>query len=125
MKLKTSELQGRALNWAVRQAVGPRFSDYVEERDNFSTCWSKGGPVIDHAGIAFRKSKGKWYAMMSEDLGDGERAHWTQFTFRGVPRTRNTSRRCRFDGPTALIAAMRCFVASELGDEVEIPEGLA
>lgn len=27
-------------------------------------------------------------------------------------------------GPTALIAATRCWVASELGDEVEIPEEL-
>lgn len=25
------------------------------------------------------------------------------------------------DGPTPLIAAMRCFVASKLGDEVEVP----
>jgi len=27
-------------------------------------------------------------------------------------------------GPTPLIAAMRCYVASKLGDEVEIPEEL-
>jgi len=28
------------------------------------------------------------------------------------------------EGFTPLIAAMRCYVASKLGDEVEIPEGL-
>jgi len=28
-------------------------------------------------------------------------------------------------GPTPLIAAMRCYVASKLGDEVEIPQELA
>jgi hypothetical protein len=27
-------------------------------------------------------------------------------------------------GPTPLIAAMRCYVASKLGDDIEIPEGL-
>lgn len=27
-------------------------------------------------------------------------------------------------GPTPLIAAMRCFVASKLGDEVEVPDEL-
>ena len=27
-------------------------------------------------------------------------------------------------GPTPLIAAMRCFVASHLGDEVNVPEEL-
>ena len=29
-----------------------------------------------------------------------------------------------FYGPTPLIAAMRCYVASKLGDEIEIPEEL-
>jgi hypothetical protein len=29
-----------------------------------------------------------------------------------------------YHGPTPLIAAMRCYVASKLGDEVEIPEEL-
>lgn len=29
-----------------------------------------------------------------------------------------------FVGPTPLIAAMRCYVASKLGDEVEVPEEL-
>jgi hypothetical protein len=28
-------------------------------------------------------------------------------------------------GPTPLIAAMRCYVASKLGDEVEVPNELA
>jgi hypothetical protein len=28
------------------------------------------------------------------------------------------------EGDTCLIAAMRCYVASKLGDEVEIPEEL-
>ena len=27
-------------------------------------------------------------------------------------------------GPTPLIAAMRCYVASKLGDEVNVPEDL-
>jgi hypothetical protein len=27
-------------------------------------------------------------------------------------------------GPTALVAAMRCYVAACLGDEIEIPEEL-
>jgi hypothetical protein len=30
----------------------------------------------------------------------------------------------RAEGPTPLIAAMRCYVASKLGDTVEIPEEL-
>jgi hypothetical protein len=29
------------------------------------------------------------------------------------------------EAPTPLIAAMRCYVASKLGDEVDVPEELA
>ena len=29
-----------------------------------------------------------------------------------------------FSGPTPLVAAMRCYVASKLGDEVEVPDEL-
>jgi len=29
-----------------------------------------------------------------------------------------------FYGPTPLIAAMRCYVASKMGDEVKLPEGV-
>jgi hypothetical protein len=29
-----------------------------------------------------------------------------------------------FFGPTPLFAAMRCYVASKLGDEVDVPEDL-
>jgi hypothetical protein len=30
----------------------------------------------------------------------------------------------KYRGPTPLIAAMRCYVASVLGDEVEVPDSL-
>ena len=30
----------------------------------------------------------------------------------------------KYSGPTPLIAAMRCYVASKLGDEVDVPEEL-
>ena len=35
------------------------------------------------------------------------------------------SKRFISEGETRLIAAMRCFVASKLGDEVEVPDELA
>jgi hypothetical protein len=28
------------------------------------------------------------------------------------------------EGPTPLVAAMRCYVASKMGDEVDVPEDL-
>jgi hypothetical protein len=64
-----------------------------------STDWSQGGPIIEREVISvIEGSNGEWQA--------GKRPY--KFCY----------------GPTPLIAAMRCFVASKLGDEVDVPEGL-
>lgn len=133
--MKTTDLIGPALDWAVAKAEGHvldcdegiNISGLSMKQWNYmpSENWSQGGPIIDREGIAWRKhSSGKWYAMTSRDLGDTEGTRWQLYTFKDVPRTASTSRMCRFDGPTPLIAAMRVFVASKLGDEVDIPEEL-
>jgi hypothetical protein len=103
--MKTSELTGAALDWAVakcEEATYPLgyWTDMVA-RGNYtpSTDWSQGGPIIERERIEFRQARTGMFA----SYPDGE----TWF------------------GPTHLIAAMRCYVASKLGDEVEIPEELA
>jgi len=109
--MKTSELTGAALDWAVAKAKG--YADFVldakrfrEMHDtghyNYSTDWAQGGPIID------REKIGVDYF----DVGNG-RPVWVA----GLAPKQET-------GPTPLIAAMRCYVASKLGDEVEVPEEL-
>lgn len=103
MKIKTSELKGAALDWAVAKCEGVpvdqggwdnRFIDAYQ----YSSDWSQGGPIIEREKIdVYHLCPGSWRA---EDLGN-----W-------------------YNGPTPLIAAMRCYVASKLGDEVEVPEEL-
>ena len=100
--MKTSELTGAALNWAVNYAEGLRgiFAP-VEYCDK----WSDGGPIIEREGIDICTStRGGWIATL---LIDGE-----------------NNEVVRGEGETCLIAAMRCYVASKLGDEVNVPEGL-
>jgi hypothetical protein len=103
--MKTSELTGTALDWAVAKCDGadwwaaeePRdglFVDYKRtKRYSPSTNWAQGGPIIEREGIDIYQS-GVWIAEM-------DCKHTTE-------------------GPTPLIAAMRCYVASKLGDEVDI-----
>jgi hypothetical protein len=106
MLVKTSELTGAALNWSVRYANSGFFpKDYVEARDNFSTCWNKGGPIIEREKIGIAYARGCWSA--HPDRADYPNCD-TPYFF----------------GQTPLIAAMRCFVASKLGDTVEIPDKL-
>src|SRR5574337_110575 len=112
MKIKTSELSGAALDWAVAQCEGFLYRNRDIERQAWlahgpyepSTDWAQGGPVIEQEQMLIA-----CYPAASEP--------WmASYTFRtGVSAT----------GPTPLIAAMRCYVASKLGDEVDIPEELA
>jgi Protein of unknown function (DUF2591) len=113
--MKTSELIGPALDWAVAKCEGwsdegledIANGDKYPEHD-FSTDWAQGGPLIERERIGVYQ-------------GDKERdwsaqAHgWLSDPLRRYPFVR---------GPTPLIAAMRCYVASKLGDEVVIPSGL-
>jgi hypothetical protein len=113
--MKTSELQGAALDWAVHTAQGLSEEEFVEV-DNlygpqwrgpeYSTSWQEGGPLIEREGVttAPRKEHGKrvaWVATLIEP-----------------PAV------CECEGKTQLIAAMRCYVQSRLGDEVDVPEEL-
>ena len=101
--MKTAELTGPALDWAVAKAWQPVYSDkhLLEHAKDFhpSTDWTHGGPIIERERIELR--------------GDGDEG-WI------ADDNLNPSQW----GPTPLIAAMRCYVASKLGDEVEVPEGL-
>ena len=108
--VETSELIGSALDWAVAKCEGwgvsvEEFlrSQMANSKFSYSTVWAKGGPIIEREEIGFAKygPNGTWKAVIGE-------------TPRGIP--------CY--GPTPLIAAMRCYVASKLGDTVQIPKEL-
>jgi len=98
MKIKTSELTDAALDCAVaicEHNVG--WEPEGEDRDFYSTNWSQGGPLIERERLTVGWVADTWAAVV------------------GLVEHKQI-------GPTPLIAAMRCYVASKLGDEVEIPE---
>ena len=102
--MKTSELEGKALDWAVAKCEGIINGDdldigFILERGYTpSTDWAQGGAIIEREGVAlYLYGDSEWNA----HVGNKESK-----------------------GSTPLIAAMRCYVASKLGDEVEIPEEL-
>lgn len=118
MKIKTSELTGHALNWAVNVAEG--FTPVVGINPfGYGVClngsdyldWSQGGPIIEREHISISHYKPS--PMNKEPMVIA--AISTDYAQEGNKW---------FEGPTPLIAAMRCYVASVLGDEVDIPEEL-
>jgi hypothetical protein len=94
--MKTSELTGKALNWAVGNAEG---LDGWLAPVNYCGKWEHGGPIIEREKIQIKENGcGHWFAK----IGKGK---WMR-------------------GPTPLIAAMRCYVASKLGADVNVPKEL-
>jgi len=82
--------------------------------DPYSTDWLFGGPIIERENITITPlffMEGGW------------RANHHNLRYDDMGEYINGSDGMQ-DGPTALIAAMRCFVASKMGDEVTVPEGL-
>lgn len=110
MLTKPCELKDRALDWAVAKCEGRTFDTcraftghHEIGRMNYSTDWAQGGPIIERERITICSvGNSKWVAGY------------------GIA----TSKRYNRIGQTPLIAAMRCFVASKLGAEVEIPDEL-
>ena len=118
MRVKTSKLNGAALDWAVAECEGVEV-EYVDDgitrcllqkpsgRYAPTTDWSQGGKIINREWISIEC----WPNESDED----DRWVATRHEQPCVSEER---------GETPLIAAMRCYVASKLGDEVEIPEEL-
>ena len=100
MKVKTNELSGQALDWAVAKAEGYPDED-ISVDWNYSTDWAQSGPIIEREGIQIQKHRSGWVAL-PEDAQFSEEEYQ--------------------EGSTILIAAMRCYVASKLGEEVEVPK---
>lgn len=111
--MKTSELTGSALNWAVAMAEGWQHTTAQDNGRQYpwlakdgkyqdpknyrpSSNWMQGGAIIERERIAvFVEYPKDWCAT------DGNH---------------------RMAGKTPLIAAMRCYVTSKLGDEVDVPK---
>lgn len=124
MKIQTKELTGTALDWAV--AIAAKMSVEIRpagkcgrplyvlaaEQDCTpwiwypSESWHHGGPIIEREHIALDY----YHTPVHPDV----QPRWEARHGSGV-----------FEyGPTKLIAAMRCYVTSELGDEVDVPKEL-
>ena len=103
MKIKTSEAEGEVLDRLVAKCeVGAEFIGEIDDPHFYSTDWAQGGTIIEREKISVWARGGEWAAESFVPNHQGFES----------------------TGPTPLIAAMRCYVASKLGDEVELPEEL-
>ena len=132
--MKTSELTGAALDWAVGTANGGLYQSasardafwiwpgepvkYSKAPPAYSTDWAQGGPIIERERID-TSTNYQDDPTGTDMVAVGWKASYWNNSMPGTPGF------CKWAyGPTPLIAAMRVFVSSKLGDEVEVPEEL-
>ena len=131
MKIKTAALTGAALDWAVAKcegALAPLGNVQLVESKRLLICvgndpdhggsrvyfapsidWSQGGPIIERERInTIWLDKTQPDAMAPHPTCCGANIDSVYQSY----------------GPTPLIAAMRCYVASKLGSEIDIPKEL-
>ena len=110
--MKVTELHGAALDWAVAKAEGLLSFGYDTDGERFWVVlstgeteffsprfeWAQAGPIIEREMISIAWTGEDWMAYIWHDE--------------------------EFFASRPLIAAMRCYVASKLGEEIEVPAEL-
>jgi len=102
-----SKLSGPAPDWAVAKCEWVPWTFECADKEDFAHCryssdWSLAGPIIEREGVGLffdRACRNRWRASHRDTLS-------------------------HFLHESPLIATMRCYVASKLGDTVEIPSEL-
>ncbi|RQR63862.1 phage protein NinX family protein [Burkholderia sp. Bp8998] len=161
MKIKTKELKGAALDWAVSAALETQFKEArvvkicrMEattpawiERENSpgsaphyhrfspSTDRVQGFEIVEREGISIIRSDDDWGRDAQGYTNNVRIPVWC--AERGQQTWSESTEHQQHDamyqfyvasltyGPTALIAAMRCYVAEICGAEIELPDELA
>jgi hypothetical protein len=128
-RVKTAEITDAALDWVVAKAEGRDIAGIQDQQVLvWNTCsltgerevvrvfqpsidWSQGGPIIERM-LASTNT-----LVLERRLERTSSEHLRYVASLSTPNG-------FFYGPTPLIAAMRCYVASKLGDEVDVPKEL-
>jgi hypothetical protein len=130
MLMKTSGLTGAALDWAVALCEGA--TNLRRNTHRFDTSFLIDMPTgrLDHKAIIFLKTykpSESWNEggpinererITTGPIWHDSKLYWE--AYKESPDNENEY----FEGETMLEAAMRCYVASKLGDEIEISEEL-
>ena len=151
--MRTSELIGPALDWAVARCEDVVFDEIERSKGGHvylwlereypddcrplyqpSTDWSLAGPIIEREDIVILGPSDDWgtdergycnnqrIKVWAAVIEPGRQQAWTFLESESPVYSYDTEE--VITGPTPLIAAMRCYIASKLGDDIDIPAEL-
>ena len=137
MKIKTAELKGAALNYAVavaegwtiylpgklmwlKRGVDARNSPITKPLDSlkYSSDWALGGPIFDRKDINVVRCNDLYFPK-----GNEYGQYYEPYFKASLHAPLRGGGPVQF-GPSRLIAGLRLVVFQELGDEVDIPDEL-
>lgn len=137
VEVKTAELIGAALDWAVAVAVGEKSPQiatgggccvvshgHTMHRFCPSSEWSHGGPLIERELIEVSPRWHNQHCSVNQDWkqrGYTKESGWHWAAY--VLGSENVDENHEQEGGTTLVAAMRCIVSSKLGAVVQLPAG--
>lgn len=117
MKIKVQDASGIMLDWLVcnfdtsKKDMKLFWSGYCDfGMYHYSSEWEQGGPIIEREGIQI---------LCNLTADDAARFKDAQPSWIACDKRKS---HIQFYGTTPLIAAMRCYVAGKLGDEVDVPD---
>lgn len=139
--IKTEDLTGAALDWAVAVAEG---KDHSTDKDwgnalvnDLGRCsiahrnwngakyfepsknWGHGGPIVERENIGLLPPTHRVHRNGGNSPGWGPSGIWSATTWHaGV----NGKRSVAWHETDPLIAAMRCYVESKLGESIDVPQ---
>lgn len=116
MKMKTGELIGDALDWAVAHALGPEGHDELWLKDRkrgykpfYSRTWEYGGWLLEQCiehGMLIERIDPQYEGKLPKFKASLDK--WESL----------------YRGDTLLVAVCRAYAAYKLGPEVEIPQAV-
>lgn len=117
MKIKVSEASGPVLDWIVAKCEGVAtrklnadefVAQQAEGNYRYSTDWAQAGPILSRERISRTiDHSGLWIAYWTDGYVEGDEGKkWMQCD------------------RSELVAGLRCYAASKLGEEVEVPDEL-
>ena len=129
MKIKTAKLIGPALDWAVATVKGYEIQMWHGYRylgTPNEQIVSRGisiGECDDHGQIGYEATRSDVFVSLLHEakIGVGPTEEGGVFPDKWIAAEADSP---FFFGPTPEIAVARCYVASKLGDEVEVPDEL-
>jgi Protein of unknown function (DUF2591) len=125
--VRPEELPGIVLDWAVAKIEGTlptSYDNWKQSWPKYSSDWSVGGLIVESNGIGLLFDGGSACRKPSWFATPEDQSVTTSYEGQNFDAAFMVDECFGVRGETPLIAAMRCYVKTKLGNNIKFPEEL-